>query len=141
RPLPGPAIAYPWWLQWVPYAGTLCSLLAILAFFEGASFAILDGMLAVPGAEMRYSQGAETPLFTTGSYAQVRHPMYRAAFLAGAAPLLIPPHAAQFSWSALNAGTFVAFIPTEERDMLAARGQAYDDYRRQTPYRLFYGLW
>lgn len=141
RPLPGPAINYPEWLAWMPYVGTLCFLLSMIAFFEGVTFATIDGMLAIPGAEMRYSQGTETPLFTSGSYARVRHPMYRAAFLAGAASLLIHPTAAQVFWFVLNAGTFVGFIPVEERDMIAARGQAYRDYCNQTRYRLFYGVW
>ena len=46
-----------------------------------------------------------------------------------------------FTRSRLTGVTFVFFIPIEERQLAAARGEAYLAYRQQTPYRLFRGIW
>lgn len=67
--------------------------------------------------------------------------MYRAALVGGLCSLLIHPHAAQAFWVVLVGFTFVAFIPIEERQLIAARGEAYERYMRQTPHRLFRGVW
>lgn len=138
RPLPGPALVAP---EWVRFLGICLMLLCHLAFFEGSTFAMLNGFLGVPGAAMSHSHGAETPLLTEGSYASVRHPMYRAAFLSGLFSLLIHPNAAQLLWAALFGGTFAAFIPFEESQLIAARGEAYRAYMQRTRFRLFPGVW
>jgi protein-S-isoprenylcysteine O-methyltransferase Ste14 len=44
-------------------------------------------------------------------------------------------------WAILIGGTFVAFIPVEKRQMIAAHGNDYLAYRKKTRYRLFRGLW
>jgi protein-S-isoprenylcysteine O-methyltransferase Ste14 len=137
-PLPGPAIALP---AGVRFAGDVAFILSVLAFFEGATFAMLDGLLAVPGAAMTHSQGEETPLLTQGQYSRVRHPMYRAALLVGLSSLLIHCNAAQVFWCTMIGGTFVVFIPIEERQLLAARGAAYERYMQQAPWRLVRGVW
>ena len=100
-----------------------------------------DGMRAVPGAGMVYSHGTETPLMTEGPYARVRHPMYRAAIMGCVASLLIHPHLGQLLWASMIGLTFVAFIPVEERQLRAARGEAYMAYCAQTPYGLFVRFW
>ncbi len=138
RPLAGPHLLLP---EWVRFVGLLFFLLSFQAFFEGVTFSMLDGLLAVPGAGISHSHGSETPLLTTGSYARVRHPMYRAALLAGLSSLIVHPNAAQLFWAVLIGITFVGFIPVEEKRLVAARGEAYLAYRRQTPYRLLAGLW
>jgi protein-S-isoprenylcysteine O-methyltransferase Ste14 len=102
---------------------------------------MLDGLLAVPGAAMTHSHGAETPLLTEGQYRRVRHPMYRAALLVGLSSLLIHPNVAQAFWCAMIGGTFIAFIPIEERQLLAARGASYQQYMQQTPWRLVPRVW
>jgi protein-S-isoprenylcysteine O-methyltransferase Ste14 len=137
-PVPGVQIALP---AWVSFAGDIAFILSVLAFFEGATFAMLDGLLAVPGAAMTHSHGEETPLLTEGQYGRVRHPMYRAALLVGLSSLLIHPNAAQAFWCAMIGGTFVLFIPIEERQLLTARGAAYQRYMQQTPWRLVPGVW
>ena len=137
-PTPGGELALP---AVIRFAGDVAFILGVLAFFEGATFAMLDGLLAVPGAAMTHSHGKETPLLTQGQYGRVRHPMYRAAILVGLASLLIHPNAAQVFWCAMVGGTFVAFIPIEERQLLAARGAAYQHYMQQTPWRLVPGVW
>jgi protein-S-isoprenylcysteine O-methyltransferase Ste14 len=138
RPLPGWSLDLP---MPVRFVGLVAFLWSLLLFFEGASRPALDGMLGVPGAVMHLSHGSETPLNTEGPYAQVRHPMYRAALLAGVSTLLMHPHAAQLFWAGLIGLTFIAFIPVEEAQLVAARGEDYLRYRRQTPYRLFRGVW
>ena len=86
RPMPGPALAVPEWLHFIALLGFI---LSIVAFFEGSTFAALDGLLGVPGGRMSHSHGDETPLLTEGAYARVRHPMYRAAIFAGLCTVLI----------------------------------------------------
>ena len=138
RPVAGPGFTPP---AWVTFLGICLMLLCQLSFFEGATFAMLNGFLGVPGSALSHSHGAETPLMTEGSYASVRHPMYRAALLSGLFSLLIHPNAAQLLWALFFGGTFVAFIPFEESQLVAARGEAYRAYRQRTRYRLFPGLW
>ncbi len=138
RPVPGFWIDLP---EEVRFAGLVGFLWCVLLFFEGATRAALDGLLGVPGSEMQFSHGDETPLYTDGPYAQVRHPMYRAATLMALCSLMMHPNAAQLLWAALTTATFMAFIPVEESQLLAARGDDYRRYRQRTPYRLFRGIW
>jgi protein-S-isoprenylcysteine O-methyltransferase Ste14 len=67
--------------------------------------------------------------------------MYRAAILGGICGLLAHPNPAQLFWTLLIGATFVAFIPVEEAQMTAARGDDYRHYMEATPYRLFRGIW
>lgn len=90
---------------------------------------------------MSHSHGEETPLFTEGQYASVRHPMYRAAILGGLCSILIHPNTAQAFWCVLVGGTFVAFVPVEEEQLIEARGEAYRAYQEATPWRIFRGIW
>jgi len=138
RGVPGPALSVVLPIRFAGYVGFLWSL---LLFFEGATRASLDGLIGVPGTEMQYSHGHETPLYTEGPYAEVRHPMYRAIMLMGICALAVHPNAAQLFWTAMVGATFLAFIPIEEAQLLAARGDDYRRYRQQTPYRLFRGIW
>lgn len=138
RPVPGPGLVVPEGVAFVALCGVL---LGLFAFFEFADFAMMDGFLGVPGTVLSHSQGAETPLMTEGSYASVRHPMYRAAVWMGLASLVMHPNAGQLLWAAMIGLSFVAFIPVEEAQLRAARGDEYHSYIRQTPYRLFRGLW
>ncbi len=123
------------------FAGQIGLLFASFLFFEGATLQTLDQLLGAPGAGISHSHGAETPLHTEGSYAQVRHPMYRAALIGGTCSLLIHPHMAQVFWVGLVGITFIGFIPIEERQMTAARGDDYRRYMEQTPYRLMKYIW
>jgi len=127
--------------NWMRFLGCVLFLWAFFMFFEGATTGMLDGLLGVPGAVSAYSHGPETPLFTEGGYARVRHPQYRAFILAGAASLLIHPNMGQLFWSILLSATFVAFIPVEEAQLIRARGDDYRQYMEQTPWRLFKGIW
>jgi protein-S-isoprenylcysteine O-methyltransferase Ste14 len=138
QPVPGPALALP---EAIRFAGLVGFIVCILKFFQGKSFDAIDGLLGVPGSVTAYSHGPETPLFTDGPYAGVRHPMYRAAILAGVCGLLIHPHMGQLLWTLLIGATFIAFIPVEEAQMIASRGDEYRQYMKGTPYRLFRGLW
>lgn len=138
RPIPGPALAL---AEPFRFAGFVGFMVCVLVFFDGISFAAIDGLLGIPGSVSAYSHGPETRLLTDGPYAQVRHPMYRAAILAGLCGLLIHPNAGQLLWTLLIGATFVAFIPVEEAQMIAARGNDYREYMQRTPYRLLRGLW
>lgn len=138
RPMPGPGLSSPPWAQ---FLGLCAMLVCVFAFFEFANFPMMNGLLGVPGSTMSHSHGSETPLLTAGSYASVRHPMYRAFVLTVFASLLIHPNAAQLVWVVFFAATFIAFIPIEESQLLSARGGEYRAYIQRTPYRLFRGLW
>lgn len=137
-PVPGFGYEAPHWIQLV---GISVVLIGTVAFFEFATFEVLDGLLGVPGAKMSHSVGKETPLLTDGSYASVRHPMYRGAVIYCFGSLLIHPNAGQFLFAVLVAASFILFIPFEERQLLKARGKDYQAYMKITRYRLFRGFW
>ncbi len=138
EPVPGLALEPS---GWIAFAGCVLFLWAFFSFFEGITFDLIDGLLGVPGAAGAYSHGPETPLFTEGAYARVRHPQYRAFILASLASLLIHPHMGQLFWALMLGGTFIAFIPVEEAQLLSARGDDYRRYAERTPWRLFKGFW
>lgn len=146
RPMPGPTWVGPAWLtfwgiDWLRFFGMLGFILAMISLLQGMPLAALDGVFAVPGAAMSHSHGSETPLMTEGPYASVRHPMYRAAFFAALCSVLIHPHLSQAIWALMITATFVLFIPIEEKQLIDARGDEYRNYMKQTPYRLFPGVW
>jgi protein-S-isoprenylcysteine O-methyltransferase Ste14 len=136
EPVAGPGFAAPSWLRFI---GLCCVLLGVVAFFEFATIEGLGSLLGVPGREL--SHASQAPLVTGGPYASVRHPMYRAATLYMLASLLIHPHAGQALFAALGALGFLAFIPIEERQLLARRGDEYRSYMQVTRYRVFRGIW
>ena len=138
RPLSGGDWALP---EPVRFAGLVGYLWAVLSFFEGSTREALDGLLGVPGTAMQHSHGSETPLRSEGQYAQVRHPMYRAVMLMGMGALVYHPNTAQLFWTAMLGASFILFIPLEEAQLLAARGDEYRRYCQQTRYRLFRGIW
>ena len=138
RPLAGFSYVPPAWVQYVGYCAVL---LAIVAFFEFATFDGLAHLLGMPGTQISHTVGAETPLMTDGPYAVVRHPMYRAAFFIAFCSLLIHPNACQLMFAIMTTASFVGFIPFEEYQLLRARGDAYRQYMQATPYRLFRGVW
>jgi len=138
RPVPGFAWTF---AEPLRFAATVGFVFCVFAFFEGVTFGMLNGILGVPGHQMALSHGGETPLFTEGQYARVRHPMYRAAILAATCALVLHPNTGQVLWSAMIGATFIGFIPVEEGRLLAARGDAYSAYMQHTPWRLFRGVW
>ena len=138
RPLPGISLNSP---EWVRFVGLCLLLIAVLHFFQGVSFAMIDGLLGVPGSASAYSHGPNTPLFSEGPYSGVRHPMYRAALMACAASWIVHPDTSQLFWTVLISGSFVSFIPVEEAQMIRARGDDYRAYQRATPWRLLRGIW
>jgi len=138
RPVPGPAHVFS---EPVRFAATIGFLFGAFAFFEGASFPMLDSFLGVPGTTLSHAHSAETPLLSAGQYAQVRHPMYRAAIGSALCALFLHCHAAQFLWSLMIGATFILFIPIEEGRLLAARGDDYRAYMQATPWRLLRGVW
>ncbi len=138
RPVPGFEYVSP---DWLVFIGTCAVLLAVFAFFEFANFNMLDSLIGMPGSELSHTVGEEAPLFTKGTYVQVRHPMYRAGTLMGLASLMIHPQAGQLLFALLVGFSFILFIPFEEKQLVKARGDVYRDYMRQTPWRLFKGIW
>lgn len=138
RPVPGFGYESPAWLA---YVGLCAVLLSIVGFFEFATFEGLASLLGMPGTQLSHSVGDETPLMTEGPYAQVRHPMYRAAFFLAFTSLLVHPNAGQLLFAVMVTASFVGFIPFEEHQLLEARGDQYRSYMAQTPYRLFQGIW
>jgi protein-S-isoprenylcysteine O-methyltransferase Ste14 len=137
-PVPGPGWAGPLWLQ---YLGLCGLLLGLFAFVEGTTFQVTSGLLGVPGTVLSHSHGSETPLMTEGSYASVRHPMYRGFMFLLLGGLVVHPTAGQLLWSVMIFGTFLVFIPIEERQLLEHRGAEYRAYMERTPYRILQGVW
>jgi len=142
RPLSGGEIVYPEaWAKLITFIGLVFFLMFMKLFFEGVTFAAIDGLLGVPGGGSAFSHGPETPLFTEGRYAQVRHPMYQAFLLAMLASLVIHPNVAQLFFGVTVGLSFILFIPVEEAQMIRARGDDYREYKKQTRWRLFPGIW
>jgi len=138
RPVPGPALPEMFWVQFV---GVCCVFAGFLMFFEGASIAFLLAFMGRPGTELSHSADASTPLMTQGSYASVRHPMYRGAMTYTFASVLIHPHAGQLVFAALVTLSFFVFIPFEERALIRARGAEYLDYMKVVRFRIVRGVW
>lgn len=137
KPVAGPAFVSPVWLQ---FLGVSALLLSLVAFFEFANFEMLEALLGVKD-ELSHSVGAETPLMTEGPYSFVRHPMYRAFTCLAAASLLIHPNTGQLLFALMVTGSFILFIPFEERQLIKARGDEYRGYMEKVPYRVFKGIW
>ena len=77
---------------------------------------------------------------STGPYAFVRHPMYLGAALL----LLATPFALGSTWAipwAIAAIACLTWRLLEEERYLSQHLPGYDDYRRQTPYRLIPFVW
>ncbi len=128
----------PAWLQFIGYCGMV---LSVVAFFEFANFEAIGGLLGKPGTDLSHTVGDETPIMREGSYASVRHPMYRAAVFITFSSLLVHPNAAQLFFAILTSAGVLGFIPFEEHQLVKARGDEYRDYMRATPWRAFRGIW
>jgi protein-S-isoprenylcysteine O-methyltransferase Ste14 len=137
-PVPGPAFVAPAWLQFI---GVCAVFAGFLMFFEGATFGFLKAFMGTPGTTLSHSADGTTPLMTEGSYASVRHPMYRGAVTYSFASLLIHPHAAQLLFAAMFALSFILFVPFEEKALLRSRGDEYRTYMTVVRYRVFRGVW
>jgi len=138
EPIGGFGFTSPAWLEFIGYCAMV---LSVVAFFEFATFEAIGGLLGKPGSDLSHSVGEETPIMREGSYAKVRHPMYRAAFFLTVSSLLVHPNAAQLLFAVMTSAAFIAFIPFEESQLIKGRGDAYRDYMLATPYRLFRGIW
>jgi len=138
KPVPGFAYLSPVWLQ---FLGTCLLLLCVFAFFEYANFEMMNGFIGMPGTELSHTTDKTAPLMQTGSYAMVRHPMYRAMILLTFSSLLIHPNAAQLFFAIIISLSFIGFVPFEERMLLQARGDEYAKYMEITPYRIIRGIW
>ncbi|WND02361.1 isoprenylcysteine carboxylmethyltransferase family protein [Temperatibacter marinus] len=141
KPMPGLGIEQLLLPSYVGFAGLCIVMIGLFGFLEEKSFDFLDQFLGVPGSEVSHSHGEETPLLTEGSYGRIRHPMYAGAFIAGVGSLLIHPNMAQVIWVGMVGMTFLLFIPIEEAQLLRERGDAYKDYMKKVPHRLFKGIW
>jgi protein-S-isoprenylcysteine O-methyltransferase Ste14 len=137
-PLPGAGYVLP---EWAIFFGASAFLMAFLAFNEGNTFDLIKGFAGVPGYEQTHGASSVAPLQTKGSYASVRHPMYRGAVYMGLTSLLLHPNTAQLVWIAAIGLTFAAFIPIEERQLIKGRGDEYIRYMEVTRYRLLRGIW
>jgi len=138
KPVPGPALPA---IAWVQFLGICLVLLGFLMFFEGVTFEFLHAFMGTPGIDLSHTAEAVTPLMTEGSYASVRHPMYRGALTYTFASLLIHPHAGQLLFAVLVALGFILFIPFEEKALIRSRGEEYTAYMQTVRYRIIRGIW
>lgn len=67
--------------------------------------------------------------------------MYRGFVFAGLSSLLVHANMAQLFWVIVVGASLILFIPFEERELLAARGDEYRAYMQLTRYRLIRGIW
>ena len=116
-------------------------LLGQFMFFEYANFGAINALFGVSKDAMSHTAGAETPLMTEGSYAQVRHPMYRAAIVLYMSSFIMHPNAAQLLFAAMVTASFVVFIPIEEAGLIKGRGDQYRDYQKAVKWRVIPGIW
>lgn len=138
KPVPGLALPE---VAWVQFLGICLFLLGFLMFFEGVTFEFLHAFMGTPGIDLSHSTDTVTPLMTEGSYASVRHPMYRGAMTYTFASLLIHPHAGQLLFVVMVALGFILFIPFEERALIRSRGDEYLSYMKIVRYRVLPGIW
>jgi protein-S-isoprenylcysteine O-methyltransferase Ste14 len=138
KPVPGPALPE---IAWVQFLGICLVLLGILMFFEGVTFEFLNAFLGGPGIDLSHSADTVTPLMTEGSYASVRHPMYRGALTYTFASLLIHPQVCQLLFAVMVALGFILFIPFEEKALIRSRGDEYLTYMQAVRYRIIRGIW
>ena len=137
KPVGGFGFVPPAWIQFI---GLCAVLLAVVAFFEFATFEGLGMLLGTTDA-LTHTVGMETPLMTEGPYESVRHPMYRAAFFITFGSLIIHPNAGQLLFAILVMASFFGFIHFEEHQLIKSRGEQYRAYMQKTPYRVFNGIW
>ena len=134
---PVPGVVYdltgPWrFLGWtVQLAGLVLTIRA------SAALDVLDlaGVRAVVRRVNAHSpDGSNPPLTTRGLYAFVRHPLYFAwtLFVFGA-PTMTGTRA---SFAIVSTAYLMIAIPWEERGLVAAFGQQYEDYRRRVTTRM-----
>lgn len=138
RPVPGFALEAPVWLQ---FFGVCLFLLGFLMFFEGIRFEFLNAFLGTPGTDLSHSTDEAAPLMKEGSYAKVRHPMYRGAITYAMSSLLIHPQTGQLLFSVMVSLGFLLFIPFEEKALIKARGDEYTQYMKMVKYRIVPGIW
>ncbi len=137
-PVPGPALVLPGW------AGFLGLCLALLGFFaaeENNDFGDFDSALGVPGSVIGLSLSPDTPLFTEGSYARVRHPIYQGLLFSFLSTVIMHPTMAQVFWVLMAGLTILVFVPIEESQLRKSRGEEYAAYAKATRYRIIPGIW
>lgn len=138
QPVPGFSVPMPEIVRFFALTGFL---LCFLIEFGGGDRAVVEGMIALPGAKTSFSHGPTTPLLQEGAYSEIRHPMYRSTFLMCTTAFVMHSNAAQLFWSVLIVGTLFGFIPFEETRLIEARGDEYRDYMKRVPYRIWKGIW
>jgi protein-S-isoprenylcysteine O-methyltransferase Ste14 len=138
KPLPGFEIPVN---EWVRFVGLCIMLLGQFMFFEYANFGAINALFGVSKDAMTHTSSGETPLMTEGSYAQVRHPMYRASIVVYMSSFIIHPNSAQLLFAVMVTASFVFFIPVEEAALIKGRGDQYREYQKAVKWRVIPGVW
>lgn len=132
RAVPGIA-----WMVSGPAAG-----LMLAAQFAGVIVAVLAArhidVAALAG--LRWQLPGNTPVLKRdGLYGFVRHPIYFAwLLLVWPTPVMT---GSRLMFAVLTTAYLIVAIPWEERGLRQEFGAAYDDYRRDVPWRMLWGIY
>ena len=131
------------WLGWVPlplhfpsFTRIVMLTIGSLFYFPGLIFLLRSRLELGDNYFVSTSWGAQIfkdqPLFTTGPYAIVRHPMYTGLILAAVGSLLI-----YFTWTtvlfAVIAPCILMRARREEAVLLAEFGEVWQEYCKRVP--------
>jgi len=95
---------------------------------------IFGGFIMLSSAwRMLYDAQTHQRLAVTGVYARIRHPQYVAFVLIMFGFLLQWPTIVTLAMFPVLVAVYARLATSEERDMLAAFGPQYEQYRRRTP--------
>ena len=115
---------------WLPWLGLAAMVPALWLFWRSHADLGLNWSMSL---EMR----REHELIRNGVYRRMRHPMYAAIFLFGIAQaMLLPNWVAGLSALVSFAPMYIVRTPREERLMIEAFGEEYEEYMRET-WRVF----
>ena len=138
QPVPGQLYAVPAPWRWLGYALQAAALVLTVRAARALDVLDLSGVRQVMAASTGTSQ-THHPLKTTGLFALVRHPLYFAwALFVFSAPDMT---LTRFTFAVVSTAYLALAIPFEERSLIQTFGSSYQEYRRQTRWRMLPGLY
>jgi protein-S-isoprenylcysteine O-methyltransferase Ste14 len=138
QPVPGRLYALTGGWALVGYSLQLAGIVLTLRGASAVDCLELAGVRPVLLAA-RGSAQSHVPLATSGLYGFVRHPLYFAwVLLVFGTPVMTATRA---SFAIISTLYLAAAIPWEERSLVEAFGQEYEEYRRKVRWRMMPGVY